>query len=143
MGGRGNIKQLGINCPGQRCPNITTSQQITHSSPTTHHPLTVRPTYTVRSPSDFNKAQSGFMNSKENIGIIVAIAVTILLAVIILFIALYKFCGRDEGTYEIDESRYFTSMDCRDGQQGDNTLQIHSDTGKRSHKKGNVKEWYV
>ena len=102
---------------------------------------------TTKPPGDTDKTQgSGSGGSDINIGLIVGIAVSVLVAVVILCIALYKFRSRDEGTYKVDESQNFTTLDGsgKKGQQGNGTLLSHTDTGgKRVGKKKDVKEWYV
>ena len=103
-----------------------------------HGEITIKPT------GDTNTALSSGDSSDINIGLIAGIAVSVLVAVVILCIALYKFRSRDEGTYKVDESQNFTSLDSKKGHQGNGTLLSHSgDPAKRGGKKKDVKEWYV
>ncbi|KAL8601328.1 hypothetical protein ACOMHN_054622 [Nucella lapillus] len=87
---------------------------------------------------------SSTSDSGLNIGLIIGITISVTVAVTILCIALYKFRRRDEGTYKVDESQNFASLD-RKGPSGNGALLGHNtgDCGKSTRKKKDVKEWYV
>ncbi|XP_076443088.1 neurexin 1-like isoform X2 [Babylonia areolata] len=98
---------------------------------------------TLKPPVDSDKVSSASSDSGLNIGLIIGITISVTVAVTILCIALYKFRRRDEGTYKVDESQNFASLD-RKGPPGNGALLGHSaDTAKSTRKKKDVKEWYV
>lgn len=132
----------GVGCKGSGCPEAgemghQTDFFLSTPEPPAREDITTKPT------GDADKTLGADGGSGLNIGLIVGIAVSVLVAVVILCIALYKFRSRDEGTYKVDESQNFTTLDGRKGHQGNGTLLSHSDTGKRGGKKKDVKEWYV
>ncbi|KAL8585226.1 hypothetical protein ACOMHN_013241 [Nucella lapillus] len=136
----------GADCQGDQCSKPGVISQQTDLSFSTPDPLpndrgTIKPTI------DTGKTRSsdGSGGGGINIGLIVGIAVSVLVAVVILCVALYKFRRRDEGTYKVDESQNFSTLDGRKAHQGNGTLLSHSgETGaKRGGKKKGVKEWYV
>ncbi|GAB1597700.1 neurexin-2-like isoform X5 [Argonauta hians] len=129
--------------------------------------------HTSYSETKTNKfPETTFENSDDlNIGLIVGIAAGVLVALIVLIIALYKFRSRDEGSYKIDESQNFAYLDSKQ-QQSNGALLPHNTTpggsigggiggmggmggsmggsivsggggGSKSGKKKDVKEWYV
>lgn len=77
-----------------------------------------------------------------NIFLIVGIAAGVLVALIILVIALYKFRSRDEGSYRVDESQNFAYLEAK--KQQTNGAVVHNNgTATKVGKKKDVKEWYV
>ncbi|XP_029634772.1 neurexin-3 isoform X2 [Octopus sinensis] len=137
-----------------------------------------RPSITPDNPTNTLETETNqfpgktFENSDDlNIGLIVGIAAGVLVALIVLIIALYKFRSRDEGSYKIDETQNFAYLDSKQ-QQSNGALLPHNTTpggglgggiggmggmgggmggsivsggggGGKSGKKKDVKEWYV
>jgi hypothetical protein len=77
-----------------------------------------------------------------NIFLIVGIACGVLVALIILLVALYKFRSRDEGSYRVDESQNFAYLEAKK-QQANGAATNNIGNGKAGGKKKDVKEWYV
>lgn len=81
-------------------------------------------------------------NGHLNIFLIIGIGAGILVALMILAVALYKFRSRDEGSYRVDESQNFAYLEAKK-QQSNGTAVNNMGNGKTSGKKRDVKEWYV
>lgn len=81
-------------------------------------------------------------NGHLNIFLIVGIGAGILVALIILAVALYKFRSRDEGSYRVDESQNFAYLEAKK-QQTNGSAVNNVGNGKANGKKRDVKEWYV
>lgn len=77
-----------------------------------------------------------------NIFLIIGIAAGVLVALIILLIALYKFRSREEGSYRVDESQNFAYLEAKK-QQANGAAATNIGNGKAGSKKKDVKEWYV
>ena len=77
-----------------------------------------------------------------NIFLIIGIGAGILVALMILAVALYKFRSREEGSYRVDESQNFAYMEAKK-QQNNGTAVNNVGNGKSNGKKRDVKEWYV
>lgn len=90
-------------------------------------------------PGDTGKTVNGDETEPPNIGLILGIAAGVLVALLILIFALYKFRSKDEGSYKIDESQNFAHLEKK---QQSNGGAAHGSNGKNSKKK-DVKEWYV
>ena len=87
---------------------------------------------------------------KMNIGLIAGIAAGVILLLLLLAFALYKYKSRDEGTYKVDEGKNYGYEVCASGTAGSNSDTngttkcgggMTPPSGKR--KKKDVKEWYV
>ncbi|XP_061165140.1 neurexin-1-like isoform X3 [Saccostrea echinata] len=94
-------------------------------------------------PANRNREQE--VTQTPNLALIIGIVGGVLVALIILIIALYKFRSRDEGSYKVDESQNFAFLEKKQ-QQGNGhgaLLGNHSSGGGKSGKKKDVKEWYV
>ena len=100
-------------------------------------------------PSDIPNTTEVPMETKDkkdanqlNIFLIIAIVAGVVLALVILFIAFYKFRSREEGSYRVDESQNFAYLEAK--KQQTNGSAINSvGNGKAGGKKKDVKEWYV
>ncbi|KAK3092973.1 hypothetical protein FSP39_009553 [Pinctada imbricata] len=79
--------------------------------------------------------------TKPNLALIIGIVAGVVIALIILVIALYKFRSRDEGTYKVDETQNFPYLEGKN-KQSNGALLGHSQSSK-SGKKKDVTEWYV
>ncbi|KAL4239017.1 Neurexin-2 [Mactra antiquata] len=77
-----------------------------------------------------------------NIFLIIGIVAGVLVALIILLIAFYKFRRSDEGSYRVDESQNFAYLEAKK-QQSNGTSGGSVGNGKAGGKKKDVKEWYV
>ena len=77
-----------------------------------------------------------------NIFLIVGIAAAVLVALIILAIALYKFWGQNEGSYRVDESQNFAYLEAKKHQTNGAVVHNNGNANKVGKKK-DVKEWYV
>lgn len=78
----------------------------------------------------------------QNIGLIMGIIAVVIIALIILVIALYKFHRRDEGTYKVDETQNFAYLESKK-QTGNGALLGPVPGNGKVAKKKDVKEWYV
>lgn len=85
-----------------------------------------------------NPGDSGHLN----IFLIIGIAAGVLVALIILLVAFYKFRRSDEGSYRVDESQNFAYLEAKK-QQSNGTTGASVGNGKAGGKKKDVKEWYV
>ncbi|PVD32369.1 hypothetical protein C0Q70_07803 [Pomacea canaliculata] len=130
-------------CKEENCPHSASELEQPTEDIYVSTPEQPKEEVSEKPTGDTNKTLSSGGSSGLNLGLIIGIAVSVLVAVVILCIALYKFRSRDEGTYKVDESQNFTSLDSKKSQQGNGTLLSSSDTGKRGGKKKDVKEWYV
>ncbi|GFO35589.1 neurexin [Plakobranchus ocellatus] len=76
-----------------------------------------------------------------NLGLILGVLGSVLLAVIVLAIAFCKLRSRDEGTYKVDETQNFSALQSKKT-QGNGAMASGSESGggKRGKKK-DVKEW--
>lgn len=101
-----------------------------------------------QTPNEGNLHQ-GFGPLGLNIGLIVGIAAGVLLLLLILAYALYKYKSRDEGSYKIDETRNYP-YDSPIPKPSPTVNGGHAKPGmhgpppsNKSGKKKDVKEWYV
>lgn len=97
--------------------------------------------YYPRLPANSSREQE--VTQTPNLALIIGIVGGVLVALIILIIALYKFRSRDEGTYKVDESQNFAFLEKKQQQGNGALLGNHSGGGGKSGKKKDVKEWYV
>ena len=74
-------------------------------------------------------------------GLILGITGSVVVAIIVICIAFCKLRGRDEGTYKVDESQNFSSLQPK--KSGGNMSMGGDSGGGRRGKKKDVKEWYV
>ncbi len=95
---------------------------------------------------EVNQKHSGLGPLSLNIGLIVGIAAGVLLLLLILAYALYKYKSRDEGSYKIDESKNYPyespiakPSPTANGGLSKSGMQPTS----KPAKKKDVKEWYV
>ncbi|GFR65058.1 neurexin [Elysia marginata] len=80
--------------------------------------------------------------SSINLGLILGVLGSVLLAVIVLAIAFCKLRSRDEGTYKVDETQNFSALHSKKT-QGNGAMASGSESGGKRGKKKDVKEWYV
>ncbi|XP_062610815.1 neurexin-1-like [Saccostrea cucullata] len=92
-------------------------------------------------PANRNREQE--VTQTPNLALIIGIVGGVLVALIILIIALYKFRSRDEGSYKVDESQNFAFLEKKQHQGNGALLGNHSSGAGKSGKKKDVKEWYV
>lgn len=97
--------------------------------------------YNPQLPANSSREQE--VTQTPNLALIIGIVGGVLVALIILIIALYKFRSRDEGTYKVDESQNFAFLEKKQQQGNGALLGNHSGGGGKSGKKKDVKEWYV
>lgn len=97
--------------------------------------------YNPQRPANSSREQE--VTQTPNLALIIGIVGGVLVALIILIIALYKFRSRDEGTYKVDESQNFAFLEKKQQQGNGALLGNHSGGGGKSGKKKDVKEWYV
>lgn len=90
-----------------------------------------------------NESREQEVTQMPNLALIIGIVGGVLVALIILIIALYKFRSHDEGTYKVDESQNFAFLEKKPQQSNGGLLGNHSSGGGKSGKKKDVKEWYV
>lgn len=88
------------------------------------------------------EAKKARENGHLNIFLIIGIGAGILVALMILAVALYKFRSREEGSYRVDESQNFAYLEAKK-QQSNGSAVNNVGNGKASGKKRDVKEWYV
>ncbi|KAL3872892.1 hypothetical protein ACJMK2_036073 [Sinanodonta woodiana] len=98
----------------------------------------VSPTDTY-SPEQAREKKSG--TGEINIALIIGVTAGVVVALIILLVALYKFRSREEGSYKVDESQNFAYLESKK-QASNGALVNHNGSGKVGKKK-DVKEWYV
>lgn len=97
--------------------------------------------YNPQRPANSSREQE--VTQTPNLALIIGIVGGVLVALVILIIALYKFRSRDEGTYKVDESQNFAFLEKKQQQGNGALLGNHSGGGGKSGKKKDVKEWYV
>ncbi|XP_056022330.1 neurexin-1a-like isoform X4 [Ostrea edulis] len=90
-----------------------------------------------------NESREQEVTQMPNLALIIGIVGGVLVALIILIIALYKFRSRDEGTYKVDESQNFAFLEKKPQQSNGGLLGNHSSGGGKSGKKKDVKEWIL
>ncbi|KAK3584589.1 hypothetical protein CHS0354_040294, partial [Potamilus streckersoni] len=95
----------------------------------------VSPTDT-HSPEQAREKKSG--TGEINIALIIGVTAGVVVALIILLVALYKFRSREEGSYKVDESQNFAYLESKK-QPSNGALVNHNGSGKKK----DVKEWYV
>ncbi len=142
-----------------RRPSVVTTRRTFHASDT--------PT---ERPRDLTKEESGgasdtggmlppssskgkSFNLSSNIIVIVGITAGVLIILLLLAFAIYKYKSRDEGSYKIDESKNYPYQEgaavaaCNKPSSqvngGSCTRSSHSGMQTASKPKKNVKEWYV
>ena len=76
-------------------------------------------------------------------GLILGITGSILVALLVLCITFCKLRGRDEGTYKVDESQNFSSLQSKKTSGNGSMGAAGEGCGGRRGKKKDVKEWYV
>ena len=99
---------------------------------------------TVRGPGD-GSPKKGRKATSVTLWIILGVAGGVLLALLVLAYAVYKYKSKDEGTYKIDESKNYDAYEERKPMtQSNNGCDKSSGPliGKPVKKKS-VKEWYV
>ncbi|XP_067682448.1 neurexin 1-like isoform X3 [Haliotis asinina] len=134
-------------CAGSECPRPRTEEVMSSTSNrgTSLDPKGGDGSNTALSPTGETSGGSVANNgggTPVNIGLIIGIAAGVLVAILILIFALYKFRSRDEGTYKVDESQNFSYLESKKQQGNGALLGKGEETGKRGKKK-DVKEWYV
>ncbi|RUS79070.1 hypothetical protein EGW08_013175 [Elysia chlorotica] len=90
-------------------------------------------------PSDKSSGKGG---SSINLGLILGVLGSVLLAVIVLAIAFCKLRSRDEGTYKVDETQNFSALQSKKT-QGNGAMASGGEASGKRGKKKDVKEWYV
>ena len=143
---------------------ITEYNQTVRPPKSTPHPITT-PKRSKPTPSSgkgggrngsYNDGNTYERRSKNpmglNIGLIVGIAAGVVLLLLILAYALYKYKSRDEGSYKIDESKNYSyeAYTAQAAKQPLTPSNTHANGGvskSSSHgskpRKKDVKEWYV
>lgn len=119
--------------------------ELAPNTNTTDHSHPVHTRYPNGKTTDLSEPRAKKSSSDSghlNIFLIVGIACGVLVALIILLIALYKFRSRDEGSYRVDESQNFAYLEAKK-QQANGAASVNIGNGKAGGKKKDVKEWYV
>ncbi|XP_048259836.1 neurexin-1-like isoform X2 [Haliotis rufescens] len=132
-------------CVGSKCPRTEEVMSSTSNRGTSLDPEGNDGSNTGLHPTGETSGGSVANNgggTPVNIGLIIGIAAGVLVAILILIFALYKFRSRDEGTYKVDESQNFSYLESKKQQGNGALLGKGEETGKRGKKK-DVKEWYV
>ncbi|XP_053395317.1 neurexin-1-like isoform X3 [Mercenaria mercenaria] len=109
---------------------------------TVYDPQTTNPNGKTTDLSEPRTRKSSSDSGHLNIFLIVGIACGVLVALMILLVALYKFRSRDEGSYRVDESQNFAYLEAKK-QQANGAAATNIGNGKAGGKKKDVKEWYV
>ena len=92
-----------------------------------------------------NQQPKGYGPLGLNIGLIIGIAAGIVLLLLILAYALYKYKSRDEGSYKIDESKNYQYPDAaaKPCSQVNGGVSKSGMQASKPKSKKDVKEWYV
>ena len=134
--------------------NMTTTPSKLHPIESVSPSSTTRQLTSLRIPSPSQSIDSsvklGSSDSSfiRNLALIGGVGAGIVLLLLLIIYAIYKYRSRDEGTYKIDESKQYTYSTCNmrpPSPPGDRTNCSRSQNGQsqQRQKRRDIKEWYV